>query len=524
MTDQTQSILANYLRRQDYNLSIKDLNLQLLSNPDYPSVKSITDTLDYFGIENIAANIPKDALTQLPHFFLAIINKSNSTAIAQVDVKQKNVHLFDSNGHKDKLPVSKFKDIWNGTIIAIEKNTVESKVNSKSILKIPAIPLILIAFFSLLNNIIHFNIFGLIYTIVAVIGLIISYFIVRENIGIFTQSTAKICNSATENTSCGQVINSNHSKLFGVISLSDLVVTYFLSLLLIVSIIGYNASFFLALSLLATPIIFYTIYQQAFAIKKWCPLCLAVAVIVLGQTVLSIITNDVFLLDTKYSLTGLFVFGLTYISWLHIKSLFIESIRLNREATEHLKFKRNLKLFNTLLKEHPINEPIPINQNSLLFGNPKAKLTINAITNPMCGHCTKAFKSYSKLLQRHPEDVKLNIIFNVPFENLEHASSQIAQRIIELYQDSESSAFLALKKWFEIRDLKQWQTKYGLPNEDTKLTVLKEHKNICTANTINYTPATIINNYRFPKSYNIEDISFFIYTLAFLYFIVKEYI
>lgn len=505
-------VIFNYVKRSNYAIEHNDLKLQLQSNPDYPSVKSITDSLDYFNIENLVANVPKDALAQLPNFFLAIINRNNSTSIAQVDIKQNGVKLLNSNGEKDKLSISDFKEIWNGTIIAIEKNTntAKSNINSSTLFKSPIVPFVLIAVFALLNSIISFDIPSLTCIITAAIGLLMSYYIVRENIGLFSQSTSKICNSTTNNTSCGEVINSNSSKLFGLVSLSDATVTYFLSLLLILPIVGYSASFFLLMSILAIPVIFYTIYQQAFLLKKWCPLCLVVASLILAQTVVAFITFNTFVLDVNYGLSSLFIFGFVYVSWSQLKTLFVENIQLNQEATEYLKFKRNHKLFNTLLEEEPIAEPIYINENSILFGNPEAKLTINAITNPLCGHCTKAFKAYDTLLRKHPEDIKLNVIFNVPSKDLEQASSQVSQRIIELYQDNVQEAFLALQYWFEVRDATLWQTKYGKPNANAELTILEAHKSICTSNEISYTPATIINNYKFPKAYNIEDISFFI--------------
>jgi len=86
MSEQNLTILSNYLKREQYRVNEKNLKLQLLSNPDYPSVKSITDSLDYFNIDNLAANVPKDALEQLPNFFLAIIVKEHKTTIAQVDI------------------------------------------------------------------------------------------------------------------------------------------------------------------------------------------------------------------------------------------------------------------------------------------------------------------------------------------------------------------------------------------------------------------------------------------------------
>lgn len=58
-------------RSNVYSVKRQDLHLQLLSHNEYLSLKSITDTQDYFGTENIAANIPKDILSQLPNYLLA---------------------------------------------------------------------------------------------------------------------------------------------------------------------------------------------------------------------------------------------------------------------------------------------------------------------------------------------------------------------------------------------------------------------------------------------------------------------
>ena len=518
-----EKIILNYLKRESYALDVSDLKLQLQSNPDYPSVKSITDTLDYFNVDNIAANVPKDALEQLPVFFLAIIDKDHSISIAQVEKKRERIKLLDSKGNKKTLSVVDFKELWNGTIIAIEKNSEVVKSLSTSILKTPLLPLVLIAVFAIINSLVNFEVPHFFYIMSAIVGLYFSYYIIREDIGLFNQATSKICNSTENNTSCSEVINTGSSKLFNSIALSDASITYFVSILMLLTVAGYNASFFLAISAVSVPIILFTIYQQAVVIKKWCPLCLGVAALLVAQAIFSLVSFSVWSFEVTYYLKSIFVFGFVYVTWLQLKSLFKEHLRFSEVETNFLKFKRNEVLFNTLLKQEPIDEPIIINQNtSILFGNPDAALTIHTITNPLCGHCTKAFKSYHNLLIKHPEQINLNVIFNVPANNLEQASSQISQRIIELYQHSKTEAFIAFQQWFEIREAAIWLKQFGNPNDDALLTNLQAHKTICNNNKIAYTPATIINNYKFPKAYNIEDISFFIDDLTKMTIIKKE--
>jgi len=510
-----EKILFNYLKRENYVLDNSDLKLQLLSNPDYPSVKSITDTLDYFNVDNLAANVPKDALDQLPDFFLAIIEKDNKTTIAQVEKKREKIKFLDSNGDKNTLEIEAFKELWNGTIIAIEKNSEAVKSSPSSLLKNPILPFALIAIFALIDSLVNFEVIQFLYVISSIVGLCLSYYIIREDIGLYNQATSKICNSTENNTSCSEVINTSSSKLFKSVALSDASITYFVSILILLSVVGYNASFFLAISAVSVPIILFTIYQQAVVIKKWCPLCLGVAALLGVQAIFSIVSFSTWSFEVEYLIKSIFIFGFVYASWLQLKSLFKAHLRLSEVETDFFKFKRNEVLFNTLLKQELIDEPIVIDKNtSIIFGNPNATLTIHSVTNPLCGHCTKAFKSYHKLLKKYPDQINLNVIFNVPSSNLEQSSSQISQRIIELYQDSKEEAFKCLEQWFEIRDVSLWQKQFRKPNNEVDLTTLQIHRTICSNNNIQYTPATIINNNKFPKAYNIEDISFFIDNLT----------
>lgn len=518
-----EKILFNYLKREHHDLDTSDLKLQLQSNPDYPSVKSITDTLDYFNVDNLAANVPKDALDQLPEFFLAIINRDNKTTIAQVEKKREKIKFLDSNGKNDTLEIEAFKELWNGTIIAIEKNSETVNSSPSPLLKNPVLPFALIAVFALISSLVDFEVTHFLYIISSIVGLCLSYYIIREDIGLYNQATSKICNSTENNTSCSEVIHTNSSKLFNSIALSDASITYFVSILILLTIAGYNASFFLVISAVSIPIILFTIYQQSVVIKKWCPLCLGVATLLVAQAVFSLVSFNAWSIEVSYYIKSIFIFGFIYVSWLQLKSLFKEYLRFSEVETNFFKFKRNTILFNTLLKQDPIDEPIVIDKNtSIVFGNPDAALTIHTITNPLCGHCTKAFKSYHNLLKKHPDQINLNVIFNVPSSNLEQPSSQISQRIIELYQDNKEEAFKALTLWFKIRDVTLWLKQFGKPNDSTLLTTLQAHTTICNNNNFSYTPATIISNCKFPKAYNIEDISFFIDNLTETKFHKKE--
>ncbi len=507
MKDQLNTVLDKFLINNKVRVNSEDFKLQLLSNPSYPSIKSISDTLDYFRIDNIVANVPKDALDQLPQFFLAVLESGQSTTIAQVQQKRDILILVRDDGTKQKLSIDSFKEIWNGTIIAIETGSLERK-GPLSLYKDP-LPLLLI----LISIALGYKMFGyewpvILYTLLGCMGLIISYYVIQESFGLHNEITSKICNSVTSKASCNDVINSRSSTLFSFISLSDASITFFTSTLFIVSFLGYHPTFFFGISIIGIPIVLYSIFAQILIIKKWCPLCLGVVLVLITQLVVTFLAFNTPEFDLVFFIKGGVTFGVCYLSWIMFKSLLTKALRQKQVETEFLRFKRNEDLFNSLLTKKELSGKS--NFSSLTFGNPDAKLEVTGVTNPLCGFCTKAFEAYDTLLKTHGDKFKLNIVFNVPSNSLEHPSSQIAQRIIELYQHNKKEAYTVLGDWFRNRDLEVWQRLYGTPVRVSPLVVLQKHTTWCESNEITYTPATLIGNYFFPKEYEVKDLSLFI--------------
>lgn len=191
--------------------------------------------------------------------------------------------------------------------------------------------------------------------------------------------------------------------------------------------------------------------------------------------------------------------------------MLISNIKLPKAQAEFLRFKRNQNLFQTLLQKNQITytDLIPA-EYRISFGVKSPTIIIDAVTNPLCGFCVEAFKAYHQLLTSHQEEIQVNFIFSVPFEQADNKATQIASRIIEIYtHGGKEKAMEALSEWYNHRNVEQWQQQYGLPDarESHTNTVLASHKNWCTLNEIGYTPATIIDDHVFPEEYKITDLS-----------------
>jgi len=500
------AIIESNLNRENYRFDKHDFKLQLLSNPSYPSVKSITDTLDYFKVENVAAKVPTDALNELPPFFLAVLNIDGSTVLAQVQNRKNKIRLLKDDGLKETLSVEAFKDIWDGTIVAIERNDISkpAKVNSVKILLFLCLTTVVLSILNLQQ------LSSLIYSILASAGILLSYLIVQEELGLYNKTTSKICNSASTNTSCAGVIESKSAKLFNSIKLTDASISFFLATLFIITFIGHDQTFFLLLAVFSIPVLIYSLYAQAFKVKKWCPLCLGLIGLIAIFDVFAVFDRGALSLDWVYTAKSVLVIGLTYLSWTTIKSLIKNSNELGKVKIDFAKFKRNDSVFSALLTQQVpgIIDLKPASE--VVYGNPNARLTITAVTNPLCGYCKSSFLAYDTILQTHERHFKLKVIFNVSPETKDEATRQITLRLIELHQQNPTKAYQAMKNWYENKNVEKWQAEYGLPEGGSSEEMLSDHYGWCTGNQISYTPTTLIGDYFYPEVYDIDDLALLI--------------
>jgi len=510
-----EKILSTLLYRSNCNLvNTQDLHLQLLSHNEYPSIKAVTDTLDYFGIDNVAANVPVDALSQLPEHFLALIGENQVTELVLVRKKQNKILYIDQTSNKHTVSWDDFSQNWTGTIIAIEQEEKKSVNQIKSIpttyVLLGLVLIFAIGVWMLSNT----SVISAIYLSLSAIGLIISYLTTREELGIKDKVTTKVCGAISGDThGCSNVINSREGKIFGVISLADASLLFFASTMLFGLLNGTDNSIIYCLAILSLPVVLLSIYLQSFRLKQFCLLCLLISTVLISQFVL---------LQTKFtnwdfSLTELvrylFIVTVATFLWLVIKKFWKDSNLLVKTLKEYLMFKRNENFFRWALeskKQYNVNS-ISL-EHSISFGPNDAALKIHAVTNPYCGYCKEPFEAYMTLIEQFPHDFQLNVVFSVPID-FQNDSTRIAQRIAELYQESPSLALDSLRVWYNDRDPEAWFGKFKEPVAMLLYSqeLIQSHKEWCESNNLKHTPETILNGYEFPKrEYELMDLRYMI--------------
>lgn len=499
-------ILHKALRLSNHlHVSNADLRLQLQSHPDFPNVKAITDTLDYFGIENLAATVPKEYFDKLPKFFLALLTKEHDPGYALV-TKTKNRLILDfENNKREILSRQIFEAKWSGTIVAVEEVR-----ESKQQIKMEHVSLPIILTLLLASSIYSgFDLLTITLTLLSGVGLFLSYLIIKEELGLHSQAVASVCSSFSA-TNCVATINSDSSKLSNYFSLADASLIFFMALTILNVIIKLDYATYLILLFASLPFLLYSLYLQGFVLKQWCVLCLGVTLLIVVQlTLILALASGVIVLNIPLLLKSGLLCALVSVGWVNVKPLIKSHLQLPLAQQDFLKFKRNNKVFDSLLRQKEVEMESEVEGKLISFGAQHATTKVTFITNPFCGYCVESYKVYKELIKLHGDEVKLNMLFNVSTSDKGNKAYQIGIKLIELYHTLEKElALKALDDWFTGRDVEHWQKQYGITVTDLEKyeQLLQAQKNVCVSNKINYTPATIINKYLYPVEYKIADL------------------
>ncbi len=505
-------ILSHYLGKEGYLINKQSLRQRLYSDPD-EGILPITNTLDFFNVKNIVATVPKTSLDQLPNLFVAQVKKGNEYNLVLVDKSVADKILIVLNrGESVILTKEQFLSNWTELVIVIEKNEASKSLNNKTLFIRVGLLIcssLLIIYIASITQ----SLFKIFYIISSLSGLFLSFCIVKERFN-FNEIPSKFC-SVSKNTDCNSVLNSKESRLFKFIDLSDASVIYFTFIIL--SFIYESGSIiYFILSLLSLPIIAYSIYSQKYIIKKWCPLCLGIGLVLILQLTIQAFIYKSLTLSYLTLITFACILTLIIFAWYQLKELLIVKQQSDSLIIENMSFRRNHNLFlpyYNSISEINTDEDV---LSDISFGSTKAAIKILAITNPLCALCFETHDMLMELLNKYENQIHVKFRFFVPYENQDDPKTQIAERLLDLFLNDKDSFNEAYDNWYSVTSVNKWLSKWGICT-DKKINVLIRNQVMwCLKSNINYTPTILINGKQFPSFYHPNDIPNFINKLSIL--------
>jgi len=517
--DNTVSVIQRAVRHFRLPILKSSVKEALKSHPDYPTFKSICDTLNEWNIENYPLRYEVNELEDLQSPYIVHFGRSGGMIGFVTDTGKDHVTYFTSFSEKRKTSRKEFIESCSGAVILLNpdersgEKDYQTKIKHELINK-SIMPLAIFAGFIFTISLYYNNyvlgesiyskvILPLVFTKIA--GIVLSILLILHEFEVHFSFTDKLCH-LNKTTNCNTVLHDKASKVFGWFSWADVGFVYFTGsfLFLLQSSGGEGLSLMAILAALSVPYPIFSIYYQGFVLKKWCPMCLGVQLILIAEFIL--LLPSLSQLNFSFNSITNLVLSLLVITIVYTLFILFRREQLSDEMHyyKYLGFKKNPDILKMLLMNQPHLE-IPLPESSLIFGNRDASIRITAFLSLHCSHCARAFEKIRKMLNEN-DDILINLLL-VTSDN---------KMLTTLYnnnrQGKEAESIKLLGQWFNADPYSRTRITEGLCiPEDIEIPgkISEENGRLFKEYNVMGTPTFFINGYKLPTQYEIDDIRYF---------------
>lgn len=501
-----EKVVTQFLKFLKIPISGRYVERLILDHPDFPSLLSVSDAFNRLGINHAVTRIKKDSVHGLEFPYLIPLDKGRGNILIIKDAS-------DLRKHHTLL-----KEEWGGSVLLAEptkyiqdKQNNEFYAKEKSINRNSAIIMLALAGLLLMAGFYLTTLENIILTL-SVAGVIVGYFLFAKEIGISYAAVDAFCNVGKD-TNCDRVLKSDIT-LLGV-NFSDAVLAYFLFQSIIIGMFSIVTSRQIVLpilsipSLLALPVVVFSVYYQYAVAKTWCRLCLIVDGLLIIQALVFGYGIYMGTLKISISLSVLMPMATTALFVL----LTVISVKVGMRHYQKLvklgsgnRIKHNPVVFTTLLRQQmKVDEP-PFDYE-MQVGNPSAPIKIIMVSSLHCSPCKLKHEVVHQLVATYPDEVNVTFRFAKSTSWPTSVGTLLSYWFHNIYGKENESTNTAtlMHDWFELWDLQKFEKKYGIKINDTVIDKLEQQHYSWTrhASTV---PTFFVNGCELPRGYGIDDL------------------
>ena len=456
--------VSRFLKLLRIPVSEKYVQTLIQSHPDFPSLLTVSDTLQRLGINHAARRINKDNLIDLPYPYLLPLDKGRGDMVL---IKNE----ADLGKHKSDL------ELWGGIVLQVEPTRqINDKINNElyakeSLIRNLVVGLVSLAvLFVLLPFAYSFSWLAAALLLTAIVGVTVGYFLLAKELGVTYQAIDALCSDnkgSSKTNNCDRVLKAD-INLLGV-NFSDAAATYFIFQLVAISLPAMRETFLwilAVLSILTLPVILFSLYYQYAVVKTWCKLCLIVVGVLLVQFVVFSVAylNGSIPLSSSLSFMNLAVLVLLFLtigfSVILLKSIIERSNQLTQLAGNGNRVKHSVSVFTHLLKQQKKIDDTPF-EKEMLLGNLYAPIKIIMVSNLYCNPCKLKHEIVDELVSAYPDKVSVALRFVRSGKDLNSISPMQyllgywLNNIVDTTDENEKTASL-MHQWFTLWDMQKF--------------------------------------------------------------------
>jgi len=521
-------IMGIFTKQKEYkNAFVAYLNLlgvkytQCFSNkyfnehPHKYSLFGLSKMLSEFNIENVAAKVSdkEQSLFELETPFIA---HTGADFVVVSKITSEKVHYI-WNGKDIDVSLDKFIQSWTNVVLLAEVNEAskepeyEKHIAAERILALKKTMLwvVCLLFLSIIfiNQSINIETKYVAILLFNLIGIWVTYLLIQKQMKTQSNYADKIC-SLFKQSDCNNILESDAAKFFGVVSWSEIGLGYFISNIAVLLFLPHLISYLLLINACALPYTLWSLWYQMFKAKQWCPLCLIVQGLLWAIFIANILFERISL--PMFNIMDALFTVCIYTIPILIINIFVDSLS-ESENVENIRqeinsIKATEEVFEVLLKQQP-HYNVSKESSKILFGNPESKNLITVLTNPHCNPCAKMHKNIEAFLEKGNNNLCMQYIFTSFSEELDSSS----HFLISAYMNRPNEWEEIINAWFENgkNDKANFFKRYSFKIEETVLEEFQRHERWKQEAMLSSTPTILINGYKLPENYKIDDLKYF---------------
>lgn len=517
--DNTVSVVQRAIRHYGVKVTSNSVRETLKSSPYYPSFRSICDAFREWKIEHYPLKYTREEMLELNSPYITHFNEGGGRIAFVSGYENGNVVYYDSFETKKQISWDEYSKNSSGAIILLspDQDSGEKDYGYKRPLEllnnliIPSVIgffLLLISTF-LLKKVISSDLQIPWQTYILLLtkfsGIFFTALLILKENEINMPIAEKLCH-INKKINCNSVLNDKAAIVFYPVGWADIGMIYFMGSLLVMvqdNLLAQNG-FLVMASILSLPTVVLSIWYQGFILKKWCPFCIMVQILLVAEFILQ--ASSLELIDFSIGSFTTFVVTFLGIGVLQVLiTLYINELRSARHTNNKLyKFKKNPEIFSSLLSKQKRFD-IKTTDKSFLFGKLDSDLQVTAFLSLNCSHCASAFARISDLLKSE-SDIRFNII-------LSGMNSKFLDTLsYYLKNGNEDEALNLLDRWYKSDHIarSRFQDEFCLLDvEEVSDELSTESRKLMKECEVTGTPAFFINGYKLPQQYEIDDIKYF---------------
>lgn len=483
-------------------------------HPHKYNLFGFSSMLTDYGIENAGIKVQdKNEIHSIGTPFIA--HTGNDFVVVE-NTSENEIRIIE-RGKKIKIPLDDFFKMWTGYTLIAEPDSTSKEPDyeihfRKELLynleKIAVLSILLLSFTAaFISHKIYIHPGIVLLLIISFIGVYIGYLLILKQLQIQSNYADRLC-SLFKYNDCNTILESDAAKFFGVLGWSEIGLGYFISNVIILCFLPSFLPCMLFINIFCLPYSFWSIWYQKFRAKQWCPLCLIVMVLLWSMFIIGVFFD-------LLNLSAVNILELTITGSIYILSIFTLNMALpviaRSKNSENINYEINSiksdeDVFTTLLRKQPHYE-VNKSTSRILLGNPEAHLLITIFSNPHCNPCSKMHNRINKLLEKN-QDICVQYIFSSFNEKLEISNKYL----IGAYFQKNGNAKDIYDQWFEKGKFNKEEFFKLYPINTNMQEVIEEfdlHEQWKEQSGLRVTPTILVNGYKLPDNFKIEDIRYF---------------